>query len=166
MAIEVRIPKEIMEYQAKIMAGLTGRQLVASTVAIISMIVIYPISIKTFGVDFGQMVALILIFPIWLIGFYKKEGMTFEKYLMMIFNHYRSHKKRYLQTNITELFKQNEVKPNVKYQKCKEKECENQLPTKKERKAALKQSRKAIRCAKKEYRKAKQLDKKEKQRNG
>lgn len=89
--------------------------------------------------------------------------MSFEKYLMMIFNHYRSHKKRYLQTNITELFKQNEVKQNVKYQKSKEREYERELPTKKEKKATLKQSRKAIRRAKKEYRKAKQLDKKEKQ---
>ncbi|MCU7197981.1 MAG: PrgI family protein [Turicibacter sanguinis] len=165
MAIEVRIPKEIMEYQAKIMGGLTGRQLVSSAVAIISMFVIYPISINLFGVDLGQMVALTLILPIWLVGFYKKEGMSFEKYLMMIFNHYRSHKKRYLQTNITELFKQNEVKQNVKYQKSKEREYERELPTKKEKKATLKQSRKAIRRAKKEYRKAKQLDKKEKQRN-
>lgn len=51
MAIEVRIPKEIMEYQAKIMGGLTGRQLVSSAVAIISMFVIYPISINLFGVE-------------------------------------------------------------------------------------------------------------------
>ena len=54
MAIEVKVPKEITEYQEKILFGLSIRQLLASTLAVVMTLGIYKKMIKSLGKDTGQ----------------------------------------------------------------------------------------------------------------
>lgn len=160
MSLEVKIPKEITEYEGKIIGGLTGRQLLASFLAISSMLVIYPNITKLLGNDLGQPIAMIIIVPIWLVGFVKKDGFPFEKYAINIIRYYSSHKKRYFSTELEKVFKdfeEHEVEKNVK-KHSKNKSNPKEYPvwksTKRGQKVNIKKSRKQIRCAKKDYRQA------------
>ncbi len=161
MSLEVKIPKEITEYEGKIIFGLTGRQLLSAFTAIVTMLFIYPKVTKLFGQDVGQPVAILLIIPIWLIGFVKKDGLSFEKYALNIIRFYFSKKKRHFSTDLNKILKdfdiEQEVKKNVikHTKKDKYQECQGWKPKSKQQKINIKESRKQIRCAKKEYRKAK-----------
>ncbi|MCU7194811.1 hypothetical protein GMA43_11885 [Turicibacter sanguinis] len=160
MSLEVKIPKEITEYEGKIIFGLTGRQILASFVAIGTMLIIYPNVTKLLGEKVGQPIAMLIIVPIWLVGFVKKDGLSFEKYALNIIRFYFSKKKRYFSTDLNKILKDFEieqgVKKNVKkHTKTNFKECREWKSSTKDQKFHIKESRKQIRRAKKEYRKAK-----------
>ena len=165
MAIEVKVPKEITEYQEKILFGLSIRQLLASTLAVVMTLGLYPFLIKSLGKDTGQILVIMLVAPIWAIGFIKKNNMTFEKYAMNVVKHYFSQKKRYYATNLNKFIIEERENEDVKHKKENKSEYESWISTKRERKQKLKKTKKQIRQAKKEFRIAKRRIKKETQVN-
>lgn len=100
MSVEVRIPKDIMEYQEKIIFGLSLRQLICSTVAIALGILSYIMLIRTMPRQVVSYIVILIAMPAFATGFVRKDGFTFEKYAAMILRHKLGIKKRTYQTEL------------------------------------------------------------------
>ncbi|GIP52977.1 PrgI family protein [Paenibacillus vini] len=89
MAIEVRIPKEITEYKEKILFGLSIRQLICFSLAIVLSIGSYLLLTKVFylSMDAASYVIIIESIPLMAIGFVRKNGFPFEKYFALFLRH-------------------------------------------------------------------------------
>lgn len=100
--IEVKIPKEIRKYKEKIIGGFSIRQLLAFLVtgAIVSPIYIYLR--KYIGDDITGYLIMIIAAPILLVGFYEKDGLPFEKYVIYFLNYtfLVSQKRKYIVENV------------------------------------------------------------------
>jgi len=82
--IAVRIPREIRDYKEKIVAGFTARQLAS---IIISLAVCIPFYVKGktyFNEEIVSWITIIFAMLCGSLGFYKKNGMHFEKYFIVI----------------------------------------------------------------------------------
>ena len=95
--IEVRIPKEITDYEAKIFFGMSGRKLISFGIAVaISFILFFALR----GVLSLQMlgrIAIIIDTPIVAVGFLHKNGLTMEKWIPIILKHkLNNHKLTYV----------------------------------------------------------------------
>ena len=89
MAIEVRIPKEITDYQEKLMFGMSIRQLLCFSLAITVSVGSYFLLTKLLGIS-SEIVSYVIIFeslPLMALGFIKKNGFTFEKYAALFIRH-------------------------------------------------------------------------------
>lgn len=82
--ITVRIPKEIREYKEKLAFGLTARQLVASIIALVICVPLYLYGRKILGEDLTSWIVILVALPCAGIGFIKKNGMPFEKYMWAV----------------------------------------------------------------------------------
>lgn len=82
--IVVKIPKDIREYKEKIMLGLNARQLISVIVAITICIPTYIVGRKYMSDDSISWVIILISFPLGMIGFLKKNGMAFEKYVWAV----------------------------------------------------------------------------------
>lgn len=82
--IAVRIPKEIREYKEKVFLGLTGRQIIASFFVFLVCVPTYIWGQKYIGEEAASWVIMIVAVPGVAIGFIKKNGMPFEKYMWVI----------------------------------------------------------------------------------
>ena len=89
MAVEVRIPKEITEYKEKVLFGLSIRQLICFTAAIILSVGSYLLLTKVLGfsMDLASYVIIIEALPLVAIGFIRRNGFTFEKYAALFWRH-------------------------------------------------------------------------------
>ncbi len=89
MAISVPIPKEITEYEEKIMFGMSLRKLVCFASAVVLSVVTYFLCTKLLGLtmDTASYIIIIEAMPLMALGFIKKDGMTFEKYFALILRH-------------------------------------------------------------------------------
>lgn len=83
--ISVRIPKEIREYKEKITLGLTARQLICSILALAVAVPLYIFGRKYLGDEFVSWAVIIIVCPLAAMGFIKKNGMPFEKFVATIF---------------------------------------------------------------------------------
>ncbi len=81
--INVKIPKEIREYKEKIFLGLTMRQILASVLALLICIPTYLFGIKYLNEDLISWIIILIAIPFGAIGFYKKNGLPFEKYFLI-----------------------------------------------------------------------------------
>ena len=85
MAIEIKIPKEINQYEAKAAGPFTLRQLLCLFICLPIGVGIFILTKPYVGVD----VAGFLVFPPaivgYLFGWYKPYGMKFEKYMQTVF---------------------------------------------------------------------------------
>jgi len=102
--IEVKVPKEIRKYKEKILGGFSLRQICAlvATTAIVSPIYIY---IKKYiGDDATGYLIMIISLPILLTGFYERDGLPFEKYIIYFlkFNFLEDQKRKYVVENFME----------------------------------------------------------------
>lgn len=86
--ITVRIPKEIREYKEKLIWGLTVRQLVCIVLGLGICIPIYIYGRKYISEDIISWIVILIILPFAGIGFIKRNGMTFEKYMLTMFKFY------------------------------------------------------------------------------
>lgn len=100
MAIEVRIPKEIMEYQEKIMFGLSIRQLLSFAAALVIGVTTYLITAKVWGEDLAGYIVIFEVMPIFAIGFIQKNGFPFEKYMGLMIRHMFGYRRRRYQTSL------------------------------------------------------------------
>jgi hypothetical protein len=82
--IEVRIQKEIRTYKEKLFFGLTLRQLLCTIIAFAINIPLYWYGRDIVGADTASWVAILIAMPIFLIGYFNYNGMTFEQFLKTV----------------------------------------------------------------------------------
>ena len=187
MSIEVRIPKEIMEYKEKVLFGMSLRQLVCFSSAIVLSVGSYLLLTKVIGLsmDAASYVIIVESMPLLAIGFVKKNGFTFEKYAALLIRHKLGQQIRPYQTELlTEetQTRENEEKKGSKYAWIFEKgqggskkpviskkerkadaalkECSDYFVTKESREAKRKAALREIEAARQEYRALKRGTKK------
>lgn len=83
--IAVRIPKEIKAYKEKLVAGLTLRQLIASILAMAICVPLYIHGTKFLNEELVSWVVMFIALPLAGFGFFKFNGMPFEKFAVAIF---------------------------------------------------------------------------------
>jgi hypothetical protein len=103
MALETRIPKEITEYREKVLFGLSLRQLICFSLAMVLCGTTY--FLMTYMLHLNKdLVGYIVIFeavPLLAVGFVRVNGFTFEKYFVMLVNHKTRLQRRTYQTELT-----------------------------------------------------------------
>jgi len=116
MSLEVRIPKEITEYREKIIFGLSARQLASTGVALGTGVGLYFFLKNIIGSNLTTYVVMILVAPIFAFGFYRKNGMSFEKFTKLYIRHlFCVHKKKYAtELNVDLLKKEDENNNDIK----------------------------------------------------
>lgn len=82
--ITVRIPKEIRQYKEKLAFGLTARQMIATIIAVVVCVPTYLYGRKIMGDDAASWIVIAVALPCAGIGFVKKNGMPFEKYIWTV----------------------------------------------------------------------------------
>ena len=100
MAIEVRIPKEITEYQEKILFGLSLRQLISFSIALTTGVATYLLAARAWGDDVAGYLVIAEVMPIFAIGFIRINGFPFEKYLALMIRHMFGYSRRRYQTQL------------------------------------------------------------------
>ena len=180
MAISVSIPKEITEYEEKIMFGMSLRKLICFFTAVVLGVGTYFLCTKILklSMDAASYIIIVEAMPLMAFGFIKKDGMTFEKYIALLSRHRLGVNRLYYGTDllIDELPKTSEERKS-KYawifekengstgtkqsraERRKEKHIREAIifeVTKKERKRKCKEARRAIKAARQEYRTLKQ----------
>lgn len=83
--IEIKIPKEITEYKEKFLFGLTIRQFVSAAAALAICVPLFIFGKDYLGEDVIGWVIIFIAIPIFAFGFFKYDGMTFEKFLGMLY---------------------------------------------------------------------------------
>ncbi len=79
--IEVKINKEISDYQETLFFGLTMRQFVCSALSVVIALLLYILLHKVLGREMVSWICILGALPIAIAGFFKYHGMTFEKFL-------------------------------------------------------------------------------------
>ena len=83
--IEIKIPKEIRDYKEKFLFGLTIRQFVFLAAALAICVPLYVFGKDYLGDDLVSWLIIIIAIPILAFGFFKFEGMPFEKFLGILY---------------------------------------------------------------------------------
>jgi len=96
--ISVRIPKDIRSYKEKLIAGLTARQLIAVFIALVICVPTYIYGRRLLGDDLAGWLVMIVALPAGAVGFYRKNGLPFEKFAAVIIRHFLCPGKRSYQT--------------------------------------------------------------------
>jgi hypothetical protein len=78
--MEVKIPKEIREYQESIYFGLSTRQFICSVVAVIFAVGIYFLLKGTLGTEIVSWLCILCAAPFAAMGFFRYHGLTAEKF--------------------------------------------------------------------------------------
>lgn len=84
MTIEVKINKEVRNYQESLFFGLNLRQLLFSTLAVAAAVTVYFSLKAVFGSvgDLGGWLCVLAAFPFALCGFFQYNGLTFEQFML------------------------------------------------------------------------------------
>jgi hypothetical protein len=99
--LEVKIPKEIMDYQEKFLMGLSIRKIISLvaaafiSVAFCWMLGAYaslPVEVSSYG-------AFALSIPVLAVGFIKIDGYNFEKHAVLVIKHYMSNPVKFYKSN-------------------------------------------------------------------
>ena len=81
---EVRMPKEIRAYKEKLFFNMTARQLICSSIAVLSGALIYVKGKDFFGRELSQWLVIIIGMSLGSLGFFSKNGMPIEQYVYAI----------------------------------------------------------------------------------
>jgi len=79
--MEIRINKEIRDYQESVVLGLSARQLVFSAAAVVAAVIVYFALKDVLGTETVSWVCILCAFPLAAAGFVKYQGMTFWQFL-------------------------------------------------------------------------------------
>ena len=82
--IEIKIPKEITDYKEKFLFGLTVRQLVSAVVALAICVPLFIFGKDYLGEDMVGWIIILVAIPVFAFGFFKDDGMPFEKFLAIL----------------------------------------------------------------------------------
>lgn len=87
MALEVKVYGEITSYQAKVIMGMTWRQLLCASCALVfgggAFAIFYVLGMD----DVGQWVASLIALPFGAFGWVRPKGLPFEKYASYVLAH-------------------------------------------------------------------------------
>lgn len=83
--IEIKIPKEITDYKEKFLFGLTVRQFVSAVAALAICVPLFVFGKDFIGEDIIGWLIILIAVPIFAFGFFKYDGMPFEKFLAMLY---------------------------------------------------------------------------------
>lgn len=83
--IEIKIPKEIRDYKEKFLFGLTIRQFIFLGLALAICVPLYVFGKDYLGSDATSWIIIIIAIPILAFGFFRFEGMPFERFLVIVF---------------------------------------------------------------------------------
>ncbi|MDD4565856.1 MAG: PrgI family protein [Eubacteriales bacterium] len=97
--IEVRIPKEVREYQEKWLLGMTKRQLTCCLLALVVNVPLYFFLQQHLGDELAGWAIVITSAPFILVGFYKYNGMNVEKLALCILDFMTTEQNRKYMTN-------------------------------------------------------------------
>lgn len=97
MSIEVRVPEEIKDYKESIVAGLSIRQLACGAIAIGCGIPTFLL-LRNINNDIATYATMAVTAPAFCVGFIKKNGYTFEKYIKIKFKAMFGRNKRTYET--------------------------------------------------------------------
>ena len=81
--MEVKIPKEIRDYQETIYFGLSVRQFVFSMSAIVLALGVYFIFKPVWGTEVVSWLCILCAAPFAAMGFYRYNGLTFEQFVQV-----------------------------------------------------------------------------------
>ena len=81
--MEIRINKEVRDYQEGLIFGLSLRQCVFALLAVIVAVVVYFLFHDVIGSAEIGAVCVLTAFPFALCGFFRYNGMTFERFLIV-----------------------------------------------------------------------------------
>lgn len=84
----VKVPKEIKEYEEKMIAGLSTRQLLWGLLAIISSVVSYFLFSLIIGSEIASWITIFIGIPLFACGFIDYQGMPMSKFIKVFFNYY------------------------------------------------------------------------------
>jgi len=93
--IEVRVPKEIQDYEEKFFFNMTLRQLISVIVSCGITIPMYIFGKKIIPESYLNWLIIVTAMPIIMTGFFKYNGMHFEKYVKIIFSFNFNKQKRF-----------------------------------------------------------------------
>ena len=164
MSVEVRIPKEITEYQEKIMFGLSIRQLICTVIAIVISVPSYILLMNKIGQELTGYIVIIEVAPLIAIGYLKPKGLKFEKVLLMFFKHQFGKSKREYKTLVQvdlleggnkDGVQKNSREKSVRRKVEEEREYKGFEPSQKDRKRKFKEVKKQIKRAKRDFRQRK-----------
>lgn len=94
MAIEIKIPKEVMTFKSKPFFGFTLRQLVCLALAGVICVPLYIWGNKVMDEDIVAMLIMVIAAPLLLAGFFTYNGMPFERFGIVLFRFYLEPQKR------------------------------------------------------------------------
>lgn len=83
--IEIKIPKEITDYKEKFLFGLTVRQFVCVVAALAVCVPLFIFGKDALGEDLVGWLVILIAVPIFAFGFFKYDGMPFEKFLGLLY---------------------------------------------------------------------------------
>lgn len=103
--IEIRIPKEIRTYKEKLFFGLNLRQLICTLIAIIINVPLYWFGKDYVGSDTASWIVIFIAMPLFMIGYFNYNGMTFEQFIKSVIQHeiIYPQKRKYVTVNMFEL---------------------------------------------------------------
>lgn len=103
--IEIRIPKEIRTYKEKLFFGLNLRQLICTLIAIIINVPLYWFGKDYVGADTASWIVIFIAMPLFMIGYFSYNGMTFEQFIKSVIQHEMIYpqKRKYVTVNMFEL---------------------------------------------------------------
>lgn len=103
--IEIRIPKEIRTYKEKLFFGLNLRQLICTLIAIIINVPLYWFGKDYVGADTASWIVIFIAMPLFMIGYFNYNGMTFEQFIKSVIQHeiIYPQKRKYVTVNMFEL---------------------------------------------------------------
>jgi len=82
--LHIEIPPEVRQYHEKLIAGLTARQVIAVIVTLAICVPLYWFGRQYIPTDILGWLIIIIALPLGAIGFFKYNGMTLEKLLVII----------------------------------------------------------------------------------
>lgn len=103
--IEIRIPKEIRTYKEKLFFGLNLRQLIWTIIAIIINVPLYWFGREYVGADTASWIVILIAMPLFMIGYFNYNGMTFEQFLKSVIQQeiIYPQRRKYMTVNMFEL---------------------------------------------------------------
>lgn len=155
--IEIKIPKEITDYKEKFLFGLTVRQCVSVAAALGAAIPLYIFGKDHLGADIAGWLVLLVVVPIFGFGFFKYNGMTFERLVAVIFRQMfaEPQKRKYEELPVfyewrSEII-ENEIARRTSYAAYKKKGCKNENKRKGSGQEAARKAEKAVQKVQKEH---------------
>lgn len=112
--IEVRIPKEITDYKAKILLGMSGRQLISAGIAAATSLILFFSLRDVVSLQMLGRLVMIINIPVIAVGFLQKNGLTMEKWIPIILKHkLNNHRLTYVTDENKCKDKKEEIKKNA-----------------------------------------------------